>query len=264
MVHLMNRIENTIKKSEKCLIGYFMCGEFTHNETLKVMHEGVKSGLDCIEIGFPFSDPTADGTTIQESAQKSLSNGTTVADAFSLILEFRKINTTTPVIMMGYFNIVFQYGLENFARACKKSGVDGLIIVDLPVEESPEFEQILEQNNIILIQIVSFLTDSDRFKQIEKRARGFVYLVSTLGVTGQAKPMLTRIASYTKQVQARLPIVVGFGISSPQSAMEISQYCDGVVVGSHFIKCMREGGITKVTESIKEIKDAVHISHQNK
>ncbi len=257
----MNRIENTIKKlqeiKKKALAGYFMGGEFGIEKTVKIMHAGVHAGIDILELGFPFSDPTADGTTIQESAKKALANGTKLADIFYIVSEFRKTNTNTPIILMGYFNIVFQFGVENFLKKCKEVGIDGLIIVDLPMEESQEFEQIAQKYNIFLIQIVSFLTNKERFSQIQDRAKGFIYLVSTLGVTGQAKPIIERIQSYIAKMQPKLPIFVGFGISSPQSAKEISQYCDGIIVGSHFINSIRSGGVDKMVKSIKEIKEVL-------
>ena len=257
----MNRIESTIKNlqesKKKALVGYFMGGEFGIDETVEIMHESTKAGLDVLELGFPFSDPTADGETIQQSAKTALANGTTIADVFNIVTKFRKKNHHTPVILMVYFNIVFQYGLEHFAKQCKECGVDGLIIIDLPIEESSAFEAILEKYNVFLIQIVSFLTSKERFSEIQARAKGFIYLVSTFGVTGKAKPMLERIQEYTTTVKPSIPLFVGFGIDSPQSAKEIAKHCDGVIVGSYFIKTRRVGGVEALTTSIKEIKSVI-------
>lgn len=257
----MNRIESTIKKlqesNKKALVGYFMGGEFGIQETTSIMQESVYAGLDILELGFPFSDPTADGETIQKSAKASLINGTTISHIFNIASTFRKSNQSSPVILMGYFNIVFQYGIENFAKECQKSGIDGIIIVDLPLEESQEFRTIFERYNIFLIQIVSFLTSPERFFEIQSHAKGFIYLVSTLGVTGKAKPMVERIADYTKAVKPSVPLFVGFGISSSSDAQLIAPYCDGVIIGSHFIKAMRHGGLKELTKSIKEIKTAL-------
>jgi tryptophan synthase alpha chain len=257
----MNRIKITIKKlqniGKKALVGYFMGGEFGVTKTVEIMNAGVQAGIDILELGFPFADPTADGATIQESSKKALENGTKLTDIFFIVEEFRKHNANTPIILMGYFNIIFQCGVERFLQKCKKAGIDGLIIVDLPMEESQEFEEITQKYNILLIQIVSFLTNKERFNQIQDHAKGFIYLVSTLGVTGQTKPMVGRIMEYISTMQPKLPIFVGFGISSPQSAKEISQYCDGIIVGSHFIKTIRDGGINKMVKSVKKIKEAL-------
>ena len=257
----MNRIEITIKKlqdiGKKALVGYFMGGEFGVRKTVDIMHTGVQSGIDILELGFPFSDPTADGVIIQESAKKALANGTKLADIFYIVEEFRKTNINTPIILMGYFNIVFQCGIESFLQKCKEVGIDGLIIVDLPMEESQQFNKFAQKYNIFLIQIVSFLTNKARFNHIQDHAKGFIYLVSTLGVTGQTKPMVERIGDYISTMQPKLPIFVGFGISSPQSAKEISQHCNGIIVGSHFINSVRNGGIDKMVKSIKEIKSVL-------
>ncbi len=267
----MNRIEKTTenlgKKSlnsggvfKKALVGYFMAGEFPHAQTLKIMHESTASGLDIIELGFPFSDPTADGGTIQVSARESLKNGTKIADVFALAKEFRQENQHTPLILMGYFNIVFQYGEENFLKKCSECGIDGLIIVDLPIEESLYFEKIAEKYNIFIIQIVSFLTDEERFLKIQARAKGFIYLVSTLGVTGQTLPMIHRIEQYISSMHSKLPIFVGFGISSPEIAKSVAQYSSGVIVGSYFIQSARnDPSLGNLKSDIGKIKVAINL-----
>lgn len=255
----MNRIESTVnllkQNKQKVLAGYFMVGEFSN--TLEIMHEGSNAGLDIIELGLPFSDPTADGETIQQSGKIAMNKGTCTNDAFEVTRLFRQKNTTTPIILMGYFNIVFCYGMENFAKKCYECGADGLIIVDLPIEESSEFERVLSKYNIIIIQVVSFLTPSKRFIEIQKRARGFIYLISTLGVTGKALPMVQRIQDYLGKIDVRVPVLTGFGISSPKSAKEISQYCDGVIVGSYLINVLREGGTPLLSKNVKAIKNAI-------
>jgi tryptophan synthase alpha chain len=258
----MNRIENTTKKlsgnNEKSLVGYFMAGEFSNEQTLKIMHEGVASGLDIIELGFPFSDPTADGGTIQVSAQKSLKNGTKLEDVFTLVAEFRTNDSQTPIILMGYFNIIFQYGEAEFLKKCSEIGVDGIICVDLPIEESSEFEAIANKLNICVIQIVSFLTNKERFAQIQARARGFIYLVSTLGTTGQSLPMVERIASYIQENKPTLPIFVGFGVSSPEIAASVSKHANGVIIGSYFIESARKDTtLHALKNEISQIKNSI-------
>ncbi len=261
----MNRIENTTKKlshnNEKALIGYFMAGEFSNEQTLKIMHEGVASGLDIIELGFPFSDPTADGGTIQISAQKSLKNGTKLEDVFALVEEFRKNDSQTPIILMGYFNIIFQYGEAEFLKKCSQIGVDGIICVDLPIEESLSFETIAKNLNICVIQIVSFLTNKERFLEIQARASGFIYLVSTLGTTGQSLPMVERIGNYIQENKPKLPIFVGFGVSSPEIAASVSKHANGVIVGSYFIESARKDEtLATLKNEISKIKTAINLS----
>ncbi len=258
----MNRIENTTKKlsekNKKSLVGYFMAGEFSNEQTLKIMHEGVASGLDIIELGFPFSDPTADGGTIQISAQISLKNGTKLEDVFTLVQDFRKNDSQTPIILMGYFNIIFQYGEAEFLKKCSEIGVDGIICVDLPIEESLEFEAMANELNICIIQIVSFLTNKARFLQIQARARGFIYLVSTLGTTGQTLPMVERIANYIQENQPKLPIFAGFGISSPEIAASVSKHVDGIIIGSYFIESARKDStLHALKNEISQIKNSI-------
>ncbi len=258
----MNRIEKTTKKlsekKQKSLVGYFMAGEFSQSQTLKILHEGVASGLDIIELGFPFSDPTADGGTIQISAQKSLKNGTKLEDVFALVEAFRKNDANTPIILMGYFNIIFQYGEEAFLEKCSQIGVDGIICVDLPLEESLQFETKANSLNICVIQIVSFLTNKERFLQIQARARGFIYLVSTLGTTGQSLPMVQRIENYIHEMQPTLPIFVGFGVSSPEVASTVAKHANGVIIGSYFIQSARnDATLQHLNNTIAQIKASI-------
>lgn len=255
--HMMNRIKKTIQKNNKNLVGYFMVGEFPKEITLQMMHKSVEAGMNMIELGFPFSDPTADGQTIQLSAKVSLENGTKIQDVLHIVHEFRRKNIDTPIILMGYYNIIFSFGDEEFVKECSVNGVDGLIIVDLPIEESSTMHKLAEAHNIDIIQIVSFLTDKARFDEIQKKAKGFMYLISSFGVTGQTTPMTEKIQSYIKQMQPSIPMFVGFGISSPHIAREVSQHCSGVVVGSHFIQQMHAGGITQLVKSVHEIKNAL-------
>jgi tryptophan synthase alpha chain len=258
----MNRLEgvatNLKVQGKKAFVGYFMCGEFPHSKTLEIMHEGVASGLDIIELGFPFSDPSADGTRIQASAKKALSNGTNLHSVFSTVKDFRQKNTTTPIILMGYCNIIMQYGEEKFLQACQLNGVDALIIVDMPIEESSTFEDIAERNNIILVQIVSTLTPKERFEKIQKRARGFIYLVSTFGVTGNKKPMFERLGEYLISIKPTMPVYIGFGINSASSAKELSKKCDGIIIGSHLIQILNEQGLEAFSKFAKEVRKEIN------
>lgn len=257
----MNRVEalasNLKGQGKKAFVGYFMGGEFSYEQMLDIMHSGVNAGLDMIELGFPFSDPAADGATIQASAKKSLANGTKIGDIFGIVSKFRTKDVKTPLILMGYYNIVMQYGEEAFLCSCLANGIDGLIIVDLPIEESQNFENLAQAHGIILVQIVSILTPKGRFNQIQSRAKGFIYLVSTLGVTGQKLPMTERIKQYISNVEPKLPVYIGFGINSVQSAVDISKQCEGIIIGSHLINLLNTQGIEELSRFIKETKEKI-------
>jgi tryptophan synthase alpha chain len=254
----MNRLEfvttNLKSQDKKAFVGYLMCGEFTHTQTVETMHTGVKNGLDIIELGFPFSDPSADGIRIQASAKKSLENGTKLQDVFAVVSDFRTNDINTPIILMGYYNIVMQYGEEKFLQNCKHNGVDALIIVDLPMEESENFEQLAAKYNIVFVQIVSTLTPKERFNQIQSKAKGFIYLVSTFGVTGQKKPMVERLSQYIANIKPVMPVYIGFGINSLDSAIEISKQSDGIIIGSHLIQILNEKGIEEFAAFVKDVR----------
>lgn len=257
----MNRLELTTAnlkvQGKKAFAGYFMCGEFPQIKTLEIMHEAVKSGIDIIELGFPFSDPSADGTRIQASAKKSLQNGTNLNSVFNVIKDFRTQNTKTPIILMGYYNPIMQYGEENFLQTCKLKGVDALIIVDMPMEESSHLEEMAEKHNIILVQIVSTLTPKERFAKIQSRAKGFIYLVSTFGVTGNKKPMVERLGKYLAEIKPQMPVYIGFGINSAESAKELAKNCDGIIIGTHLIKILNEEGMGQFSQFVREVRNEI-------
>ena len=220
----------------KMLIPYIMAGEHDKQTTLNQLQSLAKY-CSVIEVGIPFSNPVADGKIIQRSSIRSLKNKTKISDVFSIVDNFRKTNDKTAIVLMGYFNIVHKFGVENFAAKCKQSGVDGIIICDLPIEESTNIVKAFNDNQVDVIQLVTNLTDKVRMQQISQVASGFVYFVSVLGVTGSKEPNVSDISNAIQNLNScfNLPKVVGFGIKTPQMADTMYKHFDGIVIGSHFI-----------------------------
>lgn len=219
------------------LISYIMGGDPNAEISVELMKTLATAGSDVIELGMPFSDPTADGPTIQRAGIRALKNGATITTVFEQLYEFRQSNTETPVILMGYFNPILHYGIENFCADAESAGADGLIIVDLPPEESAELEPFANAKNLHLIRLLAPTTNDERLDYVLDNASGFVYFVSMTGTTGTKSinpstvvPHLTRLRKHTK-----LPIAVGFGIKTPEQAEEIGKFADAVVVGSAIV-----------------------------
>ncbi len=230
-------------KNEKALIAYIMAGDPSLKATEQYFHSLVEAGVDIIELGIPFSDPIADGPTIQAASDRSLKSGTDADKVIALAKHIREKNAFTPIIFMTYYNILFKYGLEKFAR--EASGcVDGFIVPDLPVEESRELLSCCSKYDIDLIFLIAPTTPPERIRRITEIGRGFVYLVSRLGVTGaktslagSTMELLERVKSYS------IPKAVGFGISKPAHVKAIvNAGADGVVVGSAFVQIIEQGG----------------------
>lgn len=237
----MNRLaklNQSLKTSKKkSLVAYITAGYPNIKTIQDLVLELEASGVDIIELGMPFSDPIADGTTIQKSSFLSLANGMTMKAFFDSVAKIRK-KTEVPLVIMTYYNLIFKYGLKQFAQKAKVSGLDGVIVPDLPLEESADLQKALNLENINLIFLVSPLTDEKRLKKIISVASGFIYYVSLTGVTGARKALAGDIKSKVKIIKkmSKLPVYVGFGISTPAQAKEISKIADGVIVGSAIIK----------------------------
>tara|TARA_A100001015_G_scaffold287340_1_gene357009 strand:- start:1266 stop:2051 length:786 start_codon:yes stop_codon:yes gene_type:complete len=242
----MNRLDRCFEalKSQKkaAFIPFITAGDPSLDVTLGIMHALVESGSDMIELGIPFSDPMADGSVIQLASERAIKSGVTVTKILDLVTQFRDKNTTTPIILMGYFNPIFRYGAASFLKDAYKAGVDGLIVVDLPYEH----EQELHSEQLPLIKLITPMTEDDRLKRYISRAKGFIYYVSVAGVTGSKqaslddlKKRITHIRQFTS-----LPIVVGFGIKTAQQVRDVSQLSDGVVVGSALVEhiAKQDGG----------------------
>ncbi len=218
-------------------VAYVMAGDPDAETALAVMRGLPGAGADMIEVGFPFSDPMAEGPPIQRAAQRALKAGMTLAGVLDLIAAFRKGDADTPVVLMGYLNPILNRGLETFAREAAEAGVDGLIVVDCPPEEADPLADALEGAGISLIRLATPTTDEARLPAVVRRTSGFVYYVSVAGVTGVKEASAEAVAPAVKRVKAAsgLPVAVGFGIKTPEKAAEVARVADGVVVGSALV-----------------------------
>jgi len=225
------------RKGEVALIPFVTAGDPNLATTLKILHALEKGGADCIELGIPFSDPTADGPTIQRSSERALRNGLSLPRIFQLVRNFRR-TSEVPIVLFGYFNPIFHYGLENFCRGAVHAGADGVLCVDLPPEESAELKRWTDAKGLDLIFLLSPTSGPDRVRLVAKRGRGFIYYVSVTGVTGVRQALDNRLRWEVARVRraTSLPVGVGFGISTPKQAAWIASFADAAVVGSALVQ----------------------------
>ncbi len=255
----MNRISSAFENG-KAFIPFITCGDPDLETTAKVVREAVKNGADLIELGIPFSDPTAEGPVIQAANIRALSGGVTTDKVFDLVRELRT-DVRIPLVFMTYANVVFSYGAERFISTCKETGIDGLILPDLPYEEREEFEPVCKKYGIALIPLIA-PTSENRIAMIAKAAEGFIYVVSSLGVTGERSEITTDIGAIVKIIRENtdLPCAVGFGISTPEQAKKMSALSDGAIVGSAIIKIIEKFGkdaAPHVGEYVRSMKSAI-------
>ena len=261
-----NRIKTKFEElrilKKKALVTFLTSGDPNQKISLKILEIFREKKVDLIEIGFPFSDPMADGPTIQRSSQRAIDSGSSLHTTFKLIEEFRENEKNIPIVLMGYFNPIFQYGLERFFRKCKNVGVDGLIIVDLPPEESNYIDGFTQKYKIFNIRLLTPTTESSRLKKILKNTNGFLYYISVMGVTGTKKPSIISIERSIKKIRkiSSLPVCVGFGITNKNQIKSINEISDGCVVGSAIIKYIEDFSAGKYSEkkmltSISEFLD---------
>lgn len=264
----MSRIKTTFEtlKAEQrtALVTFIMAGDPNLESSLSVLKTLPESGADIIEVGMPFTDPAADGVTIQHAGQRALKAGMTLSRTLQMIKDFRTGNDKTPIILMGYANPLYAYGLEKFAKDAVEAGVDGLIIVDLPPEESGELEQFTIQNGLDMIRLITPTTDEARLETVLKGASGFLYYVSITGVTGTATANTDSIEKHLDMIKTKsnLPIAIGFGIKTPKDAQEMSRLCDAVVVGSAIVEKVANvkengAGIDNVTDFVHSLSDGL-------
>jgi tryptophan synthase alpha chain len=218
-------------------VAYVMAGDPDYATALEILRGLPAAGADLIEVGFPFSDPMAEGPPIQRAAQRALAKGMTLSRTLELIAEFRRTDTTTPVILMGYANPLISRGFEVFARDAARAGADGLIVVDIPPEEADPLADALDAEQMSLIRLATPTTDEKRLPIVIRRTSGFVYYVSVAGVTGVKEADAAAVAPQVAKVRAAsgLPVCVGFGIKTPERAAEVAKVADGVVVGSALV-----------------------------
>lgn len=246
----MSKIQDAFSNG-KAFIAFLTAGDPSAECTVNYILEMEKAGADLIEIGIPFSDPTAEGVVIQEASLRALKGGMTTEGVFHIVEEVRK-KSQVPLALMTYLNPVFHYGYEAFFSRCKSLGVDGIIVPDLPFEEKAEAEEVAARYGIDVISLIA-PTSKERIRLIAKEAKGFIYVVSSMGVTGVRSQITTDIAGMVKEIRAvtDTPCAIGFGISTPEQAAEMAGYADGVIVGSAIVKQIEKYG-TNAEEALSD------------
>ena len=254
----MNRINKIFKKKKNLLSIYFTAGFPDINDTLKIIKELDKSRVDMIEIGLPFSDPLADGPTIQKSSEKALINGMTTNLLFDQLKDLRKISDV-PVVIMGYFNPILQYGIERFCSNCRNVGIDGLIIPDLPADiYKKNYKNIFKKYKLNMMFLITPQTSNDRINLIDNLSKGFIYMVSSYSVTGARDSFDEYQIDYFKRIKKMKlsnPVLIGFGIGNNNTYKTACKYSSGAIIGSAFIKHIKKNGVKSIKDFIKLIKD---------
>ena len=244
----------------KAFIAFITCGDPDLETTAAAVRAAVENGADLIELGIPFSDPTAEGPVIQGANLRALSGGITTDKVFDFVREIRR-DISVPMVFMTYANVVFSYGSERFISTCKENGIDGLILPDIPFEEKDEFQPICKKYGVDLISLIA-PTSQNRIAMIAKEAEGFLYIVSSLGVTGTRSEIETDLGEMVKLVRenANIPCAIGFGISTPEQAKQMADIADGAIVGSAIVKLLEKHGKDApryIGEYVKSMKDGM-------
>ena len=261
MIRVKNKFKELKQKKQKAF-GVFLTAGYPSLEYSKdIFKKILDAEVDFIEIGLPFSDPMADGPLIQHSSQIAIEQNTSVEECFNLVKEIRKINNDIPIILMGYYNPIHYYGNLKFIKKAVLSGIDGLIIVDLPMEEDEEFYNLSYKNNLPLIRLVTPTTDEERLKKILKNAHGFVYYVSVTGITGTKSASVNDVKNKIKVIKkiTNLPVIAGFGIKNSVDAKKMSSISDGIVIGSSLVNKIEEvykkkNGLNEIFKFLKSFK----------
>lgn len=254
----MNRITKKLQENpqNKLLSIYFTAGYPEMEDTIPIIEDLQKSGVDMIEIGLPFSDPLADGPTIQESSQIALKNGMTTKTLFGQLADVRK-SVSIPLLIMGYFNPILQYGVADFCKKCKEVGIDGLIIPDLPLEAYAQYKEVFEQYDILPVFLITPQTSDARIRAIDEASEGFIYMVSTASVTGSTGGFGDAQLEYFERIanmDLKSPLVVGFGIKDAESFSQATQFTRGAIIGSAFIKTLSQKGRDGIPSFIDSIR----------
>ena len=253
----MNRIKQKLQEDKKIFSVYFSAGYPSLNDTVQIIQDLEQNGVDMIEIGLPFSDPLADGPTIQASSTQALHNGMTTQVLFDQLKEVRK-TVSIPLVIMGYFNPMLQYGIENFCKKCQEVGVDGLIIPDLPVDVyADEYKAIFEKYGLINVFLITPQTSDDRIHFIDSVSDGFIYMVSSASVTGSQSGFGSTQEDYFKRIASmnlKNPQVIGFGINNAETFNQATKFAKGAIIGSAFIQHLTENGTGKIADFAKAIR----------
>jgi len=259
---MSNRIDQKFatleKEKKKALVVFVTSGDPNFHSSKRIINSLPKFGADFIEIGIPFSDPMADGPTIQKSSQRAIKSGINLKKTFQIVKNFRENDQITPIILMGYFNPIFQFGLKNFFQTSSTVGVDGLIIVDLPPEEDDLIKNYPKKYNVYNIRLVTPTTDKQRLRKISKSSKGFLYYVSIMGITGTKKPSISLLKKSVLEIKknTKLPVLVGFGINSVDQGGKLNKFEEGCVIGSAIIKLIEDSEKRKylVEKTLLKIK----------
>ncbi|MBT2656236.1 tryptophan synthase subunit alpha [Bacillus sp. ISL-18] len=260
----MNRIEKAfaeLKESQKkAFVPYIMAGDGGLETLVEKLIILEKFGATAVEVGVPFSDPVADGPTIQKAGLRALANGTTLKGIVQEIEKARK-KLSIPIILMTYLNPIYSYGIANFVRDIRIAGVDGCIIPDLPIEEEEIIVPELDKAEVELIRLVTMTTPLERIKTISSKGRGFLYTVTVKGITGVRNEYDAELTSFIKSVKevSAIPVMAGFGISSKEQIQQISKYCDGVIVGSRIVELFEQGRLSEMKDLMSVIKQESNV-----
>lgn len=248
-------------KGKKAFVSYIMAGDPDFDASLAVMRGLPEAGVDVIELGLPFTDPMADGPTIQLAGQRALESGMTLNRTLEMATEFRKDDDTTPIVLMGYYNPIYSMGVDAFLVAAKAAGIDGLIVVDLPPEEDEELCLPAQAAGLNFVRLATPTTDDKRLPRVVQNTSGFVYYVSITGITGAAEAEAGDVAPEVTRIQkaSGLPVIVGFGVNTPAKSEAIAGVADGVVVGSAIVSRIAAGDSTAdVLAFVKTLSDGAH------
>ena len=248
-------------QGKKAFVSYVMAGDPDFDRSLEIVKGLPAAGVDVIELGLPFTDPMADGPTIQLAGQRALDGGMTLLKTLELAAAFRKDDDTTPIVLMGYYNPIYSMGVDTFLTAAKDAGIDGLIVVDLPPEEDSELCIPAQAAGLNFIRLATPTTDDARMPRVVQNTSGFVYYVSITGITGSAEADAGDVSPAVKRIQdaSGLPVIVGFGVNTPEKSRAIAQVADGVVVGSAIVSRIAEGNsVADVLAFVKSLADGAH------
>ena len=258
--HITAAFKQAHAQQTAALMPYFTLG-YPNAETSLDIIEAIAPYSDLLELGVPFSDPMADGPTVQHSTQVSLENGTTTASCLDMVRELRRRGVQTPIMLMGYVNPILAYGEANYVHDAAAAGVDGFIVPDLPPEEAEDLDALTAESGLSLVHFLAPTSNQSRIDQVTARARGFIYLVSVTGVTGARSQVRTDLAGFVNKVRAEtaVSLAVGFGISNPAQAAEVGQVADGVIVGSALINAVNAGEdkVTAAVQFVKSLQDGL-------
>jgi tryptophan synthase alpha chain len=261
----MTRIDTTFARlkaeGKKAFVAYIMAGDTDEATSLSVMKGMPGVGVDIIELGMPFTDPMADGPTVQAAGQRALEGGMTMDKVLAMVRAFRAGDQTTPIVLMGYYNPIYSRGVDRFLADAKAAGIDGLIVVDLPPEEDAELCLPAQAAGLNFIRLATPTTDAKRLPKVLQNTSGFVYYVSVTGITGAAAAVATDVAPEVARIKRStdLPVIVGFGITTPEQARSIASVADGAVVGSAIVKDIGAGmPVAEILTRIKALADGAH------